>query len=138
MNIRNVLTALAARREDIAHDYLIVGDNAVAKLLRSAQNPVHGLMELIEYYDAIREIDEISDLLQKEQRIDAFLWEWIDTNTFFHYFDIEKIMGYLFKLQMIERWRLLDSEKGKELFTNIVSGLKNTAKLHENFDANKR
>ncbi|MCL2168279.1 MAG: DUF2764 domain-containing protein [Lentimicrobiaceae bacterium] len=138
MNIRNILTTLSARRENIEYDYLIVGDNEVAKLLRFSQNPTHGLIEFIDYYESIREIDDISDLLQKEQRIDAFLWEWIEINTFFHYFDIEKIMGYLFKLQMIERWKLLDSEKGGKIFRNIVSNLKNSAKLRENFETNKR
>ena len=138
MNIRNVLTALSARREGIEYDYLIVGDNDVAKLLRTSQNPGHSLIELIDYYESIREIDEISDLLEKEQRIDALLWEWIDERTFFHYFDIEKIMGYLFKLQIIERWRLLDDEKGSEIFRNIINSLKNSDKLHENFKTTKR
>ena len=138
MNIRNILTALSARREGIAYDYLIVGENDVAKLLRTAHNPTHEIMELIDYYEPIREIDEISDLLDKEQRIDTFLWEWIEENTFFHYFDIEKIMGYLFKLQTIERWRVLDEEKGNEIFKSIVNNLKNSTKLNENFKTTKR
>jgi len=138
MNIRNILTALSARREGITYDYLIVGDNDVAKLLRTVHNPAHEIMELIDYYEYIREIDEISDPLQKEQRIDTFLWEWIDENTFFHYFDIEKIMGYLFKLQTIERWKVLDEEKGGEIFRNIVNTLKNSTKLNENFKTIKR
>jgi hypothetical protein len=138
MNIRNILTALSARREGIEYDYLIVGDNDVAKLLRTSHNPGHGLMEFIDYYEPVREIDEITDLIQKEQRIDTFLWEWIEEHTFFHYFDIEKIMGYLFKLQIIERWKQLDAEKGEIIFKNIVKELKGSAKLHENFDTNKK
>lgn len=131
MNIRNVLTALSACREGIEYEHLIVGDNEVAKLLRTSQNFGYNLMELIDYYDSIREIDEITDLLEKEQRIGAFLWEWIDEHTFFHYFDIEKIMVYLFKLQIIERWKLLDNEKGKAIFRDMVNKLKGSAKLLE-------
>jgi hypothetical protein len=138
MNIRNILTALSARREGIEYNYLIVGDNAVAQHLRTSLNPGHGISEFIDYYESVREIDEVTDLIQKEQRIDTCLWEWIDEQTFFHYFDVEKIMGYLFKLQIIERWRMLDAEKGGEIFKNIVNNLKNSAKLHENFDINKR
>jgi hypothetical protein len=138
MNIRNILTALSARREGIEYDYLIVGENEVANLLRTLQIPGHALAEFIDYFESVREIDEINDLIQKEQRIDAYLWEWIEEKTFFHYFDVEKIMGYLFKLQIIERWRMLDAEKGGEIFRNIVNNLKNSAKLHENFDINKR
>jgi len=138
MNIRNVITALSARREGIEYNHLIVGENEVAQLLRTSQNPAHGLIELIPYFEQIREMDEISDLLQKEQRIDTFLWEWIDENTFFHYFDVEKIMGYLFKLQILERWRLLSPEKGSEIFRNIVNNLKCSDRLHKNFETNKR
>jgi hypothetical protein len=133
MNLRNVLTALSARREGIEYDYLIVGDNDLSHLLRTSQNPTYSLIEYIDYYEPIREIDEISDFLQKEQRIDSFLWKWIDENTFFHYFDIEKIMGYLFKLQIIERWKLLDPEKGSEIFRNMVNVLKTSAKPNVNF-----
>jgi len=124
LNIRNVLTALSARREGIVYDYLIVGDNDVAKLLRTAQNPTHEIIELIDYYESIREIDELPDLMEKEQRIDTFLWEWIEDRTFFHYFDIEKIMGYLFKLQIIERWKMLDEKKGGEIFRSMVKALR--------------
>jgi len=136
MNVRNVLTALSARREGIAYDYLIVGDNEVAKLLRTVHNPAHEMVELIDYYEAIREVDAISDLLEKDPRIDAFLWEWMDDRTFFHYFDIEKIMVYLFKLQIIERWKLLDNEKGKEKFRNIVKALKKITTNNEQFIIN--
>jgi len=131
MNVRNVLTALSARREGIGYDHLIVGDNDVAKLLRTAQNPTHELMEFIDYYESVRIIDETSDLLEKEQKMDIFFWEWLEDRTFFNYFDIEKIMSYLFKLQIIERWRFLDDEKGSEIFRNMVSKLKGSAKLRE-------
>jgi len=138
MNVRNILTASSARREGIEYDHLIVGNNEVSDVLRTLQNPGHALMEFIDYYESIREIDEISDLLEKEQRIDAFFWEWLDERLFFHYFDIEKIMGYLFKLQIIERWKLLNHDKGYEIFKNIVDNLKNSDKLYENFKTTKR
>lgn len=134
MNIRNILTVLSGRRDGIEYGYLIVGENDVAKVLRSSQNPAHSLTEFIDYYEDIREIDEIHDLIEKEKRIDTFLWEWIDENTFFHYFDIEKIMGYLFKLQILERWRTLDKAKGEEIFRNIITELKESAQTLENFD----
>jgi hypothetical protein len=132
MNIRNILTTLSARRDGVEYDYLIVGGNEVSQWLRTQQNPAHGISEFIDYYEFVREIDEIPDLIQKEQRIDEYLWEWIEENTFFHYFDVEKIMGYIFKLQIIERWRLLDAEKGGEIFKNIVKNLKDIPKLYEN------
>jgi hypothetical protein len=128
MNIRNILTALSARRAGMEYDYLLVGTNEVAAFLRTSQHP-SGVTEFIDYYEQMREIDEIEDLLDKEQQIDAFLWKWIDDNSFFNYFDVEKIMAYLFKLQIIERWKKLDPEKGIIIFRNMVNNLKSSAKL---------
>jgi hypothetical protein len=128
MNIRNILTTLSARRIGIDYDHFIVGNNEVADFLRTAQHPA-GIAECIDYYEQMREMDEIQDLLGKEHEIDLFLWKWIDEYTFFHYFDVEKIMAYLFKLQIIERWKLLNHEKGNEIFRNIVHDLKSSVKL---------
>jgi hypothetical protein len=128
MNVRNILTALSARRASVEYDYLIVGSSEVATILRASQHPA-GVTEFIDYYEQLREIDEIQDLLDKEQEIDTLLWKWIEDYTFFNYFDVEKIMAYLFKLQIIERWKKLDPEKGNEIFRNMVNNLKSSAKL---------
>jgi len=128
MNLRNILTALSARRLGMEYDYLVVGSNEVATFLRTSQHPA-GVAEFIDYYEKMREIDEIQDLLDKEQEIDLFLWKWIDDYTFFNYFDVEKIMAYLFKLQIIERWKKLNPEKGNEIFRNMVHNLKSSVKL---------
>lgn len=131
MNIRNVLSFMNCRDNKVKYDHLIVGDNAVAQLLKTSHNPTHELIELMDYLEFVREIHELPDLLEKEQRIDLLLWEWIDENTFFHYFDIEKIMGYLFKLQIIERWRLLDKGKGEQIFRELVQKMKEGIKQVE-------
>lgn len=133
MNIRNVLTTMSGRNNKVKYDHLIVGENDVAQILRTSNNPGHEIMEMIDYLEFIREIHELSDLLEKEQRIDLLLWEWIDENTFFHYFDVEKVMGYLFKLQIIERWRLLDKEKGEMIFRELVKQMKEGINQIEDF-----
>ncbi len=124
MNIRNILTMFSCRRANLEYKSLIVGENAVAGTIRATQNPEHAIMEQIDYLESIREIEEEKDLMEKEQRVDLLLWEWLEENTFFHYFDIEKIMSYLFKLQILERWRLLDKEQGEKIFREIVNRMK--------------
>jgi len=128
MNIRNILTTLSARRIGIEYSHFIVGSNEVANYLHTSNHP-SGVKEYIDYYEKMCEIDEIPDLLDKEHEIDLFLWKWLDEYTFFHYFDVEKIMAYLFKLQIIERWKMLNHEKGNEIFRNIVHDLKSSVKL---------
>lgn len=134
MNIRNTMTALSCRQNGTEYAYLIVGENEVAEVLRTAANPSHNLIELMDYYDDIKNIAEMKDILEKEQAIDQFLWNWVDENTVFHYFDIEKIMGYFFKFQIIERWRGLDKGKGKQLFREMVGELRKGVEKLECFD----
>ena len=134
MNVRNTLTALSCKRNGINYTHLIVGDNDVATILRNAPNPNHLLSELIDYLEILEKIDETEDILDKERAIDSLLWNWIEENTFFHYFDLEKIMSYLFKLQIIERWRNLDKTQGSQIFKEIVFNLKKGIDKVEKFD----
>ncbi|MDR0969090.1 MAG: DUF2764 domain-containing protein [Lentimicrobiaceae bacterium] len=131
VNYRNALTALSCRRNQIAYKHLIVGNNEVAHILREFSNP--NLSDYIENYEFIREINEMTDLIGREQYLDQQFWSWIDEKNTFHYFDIENIIGYLFKLQIIERWQNLNKEKGAKLFKELIYNLKKGVQTIEKF-----
>ena len=44
--------------------------------------------------------------------------------SFFKTFDIESVFAYLLKLEMIERWVVLDKARGEKTFREIVSVMK--------------
>ena len=64
------------------------------------------------------------DLVAREKKIDLLKWQWLDDNTFFKTFDIESVFAYLLKLEMIERWVVLDKARGEKTFREIVSVMK--------------
>ena len=127
LNINNVMTALTCRRNGTAHVSYIVGNNEVAENLRTSNARDFGLTEIFEHFDALRRIDEDPDFLEKEHQIDRLRWRWIDETNFFNYFTIEHVIGYLFKLQMLERWAILHEDSGKQMFSNIVNNMKKGA-----------
>lgn len=131
VNYRNALIALSCRRNREDYKHLIVGDNEVSKMLKEYTNP--NLSEYLENYEIIHEIDEMTDLVAREQYLDQQLWSWIDEKNTFNYFGIENILGYLFKLQIIERWRNLNKERGAEIFKEIVYDLKKGVHTLEEF-----
>ena len=45
-------------------------------------------------------------------------------NPFFDYFTIERIFAFLLKLEMIERWGMLDKATGEKTFREIVGAMK--------------
>ena len=60
-------------------------------------------------------------------------WKWLEEESFFHYFTIERLLVFLLQLEMIERWILLDKEKGSELFRQMIQNLKNEVQIPEEF-----
>ena len=61
------------------------------------------------------------DILARERGIDDLMWEKIDNLTTFDYFDIEAILGFIAKLQIVMRWRRLDPQTGREMFSRLVN-----------------
>ena len=76
---------------------------------------------------------DTDDPVEKEKRIDAFKWLWLDDKTFFDGFGVEAVFAYLCKLEMLNRWEMLDPEKGKETFTQIIENLRSEAKVPAEF-----
>jgi hypothetical protein len=48
-------------------------------------------------------------------------------------FSIEAVFAYFCKLEMLNRWELLDPETGKETFREIIESLRSEAKVPEEF-----
>lgn len=65
-----------------------------------------------------------SDILERERGLDNLLWERIDALTIMHVFDLDVILGFAAKLQIVNRWLKLDETTGRELFARLVSDMK--------------
>ena len=78
----------------------------------------------IGYLDSLMAILEDSDLASRERKIDLLKWNWLEENSFFNYFSIEKLFVFVEKLLMVERWSTLDKEKGQQLFRTLIGNLK--------------
>jgi hypothetical protein len=66
-------------------------------------------------------------------KFDLIKWKYLDENTFFHYFTIEKVIGYLIKLLLVDRWLKLDEEKGEQLFKKFISDLEKSYEFPKEF-----
>ena len=87
----------------------------------------------LEYFEQLVRINDTVDLVEREKKIDLLKWNWMEDNTFFNYFTIEKIFVFLMKLEMIERWVSLDKEKGNELFRQLIDQLKDEVQIPQEF-----
>ena len=87
----------------------------------------------LEYFEQLVRINDTVDLVEREKKIDLLKWNWMEDNTFFNYFTIEKIFVFLMKLEMIERWISLDKEKVNELLRQLFDQLKDEVQIPQEF-----
>ncbi len=124
LNINNILTAITARKYGLNKADYIVGDNDVANLLRTSNARDFGLGDSVEYLPALLRIAEETDLYVRERRMDQLKWAWLDEQTFFIPFDIESVFAYMLRLEIIERWAMLDKARGEKTFRELIGTMK--------------
>lgn len=133
LNINNVLTAMIARKEGWNVADFIQGHNEVTDMILNNNTKDFDLALQYDYVKDLMQIVECDDPVQKEKRIDALKWAWLDEQTFFDSFSIEALFAYLCKMDMLYRWEKLDVENGKETFRQIIENLRSEAKVPDEF-----
>ena len=76
--------------------------------------------------EAVQQVLNRADLLQRERGLDDLRWQKVDELTAMDVFDLELILGFVAKLQIIDRWLKLDPESGRELFRKLVEDIRST------------
>ena len=133
LDLKNIQTAVNCRKHKMEIGNQLVGVNDVTDLLARNQGADFGLAIEIEDIDYIIQIAETENLLEREKRIDQYKWAYLDDHTFFHYFTIEKIIGYQLKLMMVFRWMELDRETGEKMFRGLIDEMKESYEFPEEF-----
>ena len=130
LNINNILTALTCRKYGWDIKSAIIGDNVVAETIRNSVSARDfNLKAEIDYFDALVSISETANLLDREHRIDALKWNWLEENTFFSSFSIEKVLSFWLRCELMHRWDNLSMEEGAEIFRQMINDLKKDVKF---------
>ena len=132
-DITNVLTAMIARKNGWNVSNYVLGDGEVSEMLRNNNTRDFGLSVEYDYVNELMKIVDCEDPVEKEKKIDAFKWLWLDEQTFADVFSIEAVFAYLAKLEILERWSKLDVDQGREQFRTIIENLRNEAQVPEEF-----
>ena len=133
LNINNIQAAFAARKYKMDVPSVIVGQSEVCELLRTSNARDFGLNDLLSYFEPLQRVVEIDELVEREKKVDLLKWKWLEEESFFNYFTVERIFVFLLQMEMIERWISLDKEKGSELFRQMIQSLKDEVQIPEEF-----
>ncbi len=129
LNVKNILSAINARKFKIEIPQVIVGDTPVCEALKTSNARDFGLAGELDYLDEVLKIGETHNLIEREKKVDQLKWKWMEDKTFFEYFSIERLYVFLLQVELVERWLSLDKDKGNRMFRDIIASFKNDVKV---------
>ena len=122
--LRNISAAVAAREAGrVISEVTVGGGEIVAQLAQSSASDF-GLRGELQYIDSvISAITEEINIVEKERKIDAVRWSEAEDIAINDYFDIDYILSYLVKVNIVARWTLLSPEVGREMLDKLIASL---------------
>lgn len=123
-NLRNIAAGVAAREANRAIADVVVGGGDVVEQLKRSSAADFGLRGELPYIDAV--ITAVSDernIVEKERKIDSIRWAEAEEIAVFDFFNINYILSYLVKVNIVARWMMLSPEVGREMLDKLMRDL---------------
>lgn len=133
LNLNNILAATICRKHGFDIRKAIVGEGEVQDALRRSNAKDFGLSAMLPEIDDILRLSEVTDLYEREKKMDALRWNWLEEKTLFHYFETENVLAYWLESQMLHRWDILNKEEGTRIFRELIADMKRDVR----FDSSK-
>lgn len=70
----------------------------------------------LEAIDIVSQVAKLSNPLEAEKALDLFRWKKLDELLVGHSFDLEVLIVYALKLQILDRYQVLSSPQGQKMF----------------------
>ena len=122
--LRNVAAAAVARTLDRTIDSVTVGGGDVVEQLHRSSAADFGLRGELAYIDAvIAAVNDEQNIVEKEHKIDLVRWEYAGELASFDYFNINAVLSYLVKINIVARWSILDVKRGREMLERLMAEL---------------
>lgn len=123
-NLRNVAAAATARVMGRSVADVVVGEGDVVGQLTRSSAADFGLKGEYSYLDSvIAAVSDVQNIIEKERMVDTVRWALTEELSEGEYFSAEFVLAYLAKINIIERWRSLSPEVGREMFGRLMADL---------------
>lgn len=122
--LRNVAAAVTARALGRPVEEAVVGSDDIADQLVRSSAADFGLRGELPYIDAvIAAVSDESNLVEKELRIDRIRWQQAVDLAAADYFDVNAILSYLVRINLVARWAQLDEARGRAMLERLLHEL---------------
>ena len=123
-NVAAAAVAAVARTLDRTIDSVTVGGGDVVEQLHRSSAADFGLRGELAYIDAvIAAVNDEQNIVEKEHKIDLVRWEYAGELASFDYFNINAVLSYLVKINIVARWSILDVKRGREMLERLMAEL---------------
>ena len=123
-NLRNIAAALAAREAGRQISDVVVGGGDIVEQLTRSSAADFGLRGELPYIDAVvAAVSDEKNIVEKERKIDAVRWAEADEIAVFDFFDVNYLLSYLVKVNIVARWSMLAPEVGREMLNRLIKEL---------------
>lgn len=133
MNLKNLVTAWNSRKyeRDVARE--VIGNNDFAIALRTSTSKDFGLGGEYPYVEKVIALMEDSNLVERERGLDLLIWDFLDEAVLFEYFSIERVICFMLKLMIVERWSKMSPDTGREVFMEMILKFRESFQFDEQF-----
>jgi hypothetical protein len=115
-DLRNILSAVRARRKRLPPAEYLVGESDLVDLLGRSSADDFGVRK---DYDWIEQILDAESPQEIEQTVQRIRWETVDAMIEPNQFEFDVILAYLVKLQILERNLALSKEQGLDIVKRL-------------------
>ena len=114
LNLKNLLLIMSNKKEQIPFSEFIIEANEMAALFKQNPSADFSTESSLGFLTQVIKIIETDNIIEREKKIDLLRWKQLEEMTFFNYFTVEAILGFIIKLMILERWAILKQEQEQE------------------------
>lgn len=120
-NLNNLLAFVKAGQHRIDQQKFISGHSSHAQHLQNNAGKNTVKDPDFDYFDEIIALTGNPSFAEEEKRVDLLRWNAIDEMILFRNFTVDRVLGYLLQMLIIERWSSLHKHSGEKKLRNMLS-----------------
>lgn len=126
--LRNTLVAFAARIQGRApqEEFVYPGEEPelITWIKENFKQEDFGLKLRLSYAEDLFSALSLSDVYERERRVDRFRWNMAEEMVRGEDFDLNAVLAYFVKAGILQRWKNLDKERGLTLLRDTVAQMR--------------
>ena len=126
--LRNTLVAFAARLQGRApqEEFVYSGEEPelITWIKENFKQEDFGLKLRLSYAEDLFSALSLSDVYERERRVDRFRWNMAEEMVRGEDFDLNAVLAYFVKAGILQRWKNLDKERGLTLLRDTVAQMR--------------